>query len=139
MLCDIRRALHLLWASGSCLSSTRAGLEQCFLDIHTSGNRQGILLNVDVDLVGLGWVPGSAFLTHTQMVWLGHTLRIQKLAYFGFSSSTNPRLNHSLSRNMFTTPPTPPQPGQCGALLAAETASFKCRIRNADEVKGPHL
>lgn len=32
-----------------------------------------------------------------------------------------------------------PPPGQRGALLAAEAASFKCRIRNADEAKGPHL
>lgn len=116
MLCDIRQDLCLLWASVSLLYHTRLGRPQCFLNINMPGSHQGIWLGADVHLVGLGWDLSSALLTHAQTVLTGHTGHIRKLAHFGFSSPTSPRLNHSLSRNMFITPPThprfsPPEPG----------------------------
>lgn len=88
------------------------------------------------------WVGAlsSACLTSALVVLGDHPWSIQGLARLGFSSSsTNSRFNDSLSGNMFIIPPIPQHPGQPGALLAAEAALFKCRIRNADEAKGSHL
>ena len=107
LLRDIRQALRLLWASVSPLYNTRVGPEQCFLNMNMPVNHSGTLLNADIDLVGPEWGLSAAFLTCAHVVCRDRTLSIQELARFGFSSSTNPRFNHPLSRNMFITPPPP--------------------------------